>query len=331
MADTQADGTKGEEGAGATLPPTGPTDYGNLLEDALLGDGEGTKESIVDDDTDDLDDDNEEDDDQDEDEDDDGSDDATASADSDEDDSEPVVDPKLARWAERLIENPRRLSQIPGEQRTQVVALALERQKAMTEAAEREMARQAIPGLLQDAYKRGRNDASQELSSTADFRELEQLEEEDPAAFAELGKREPGKLRRFYQWKESGQAERETGITGELQADLNAAHRKMTPELRAWLEDQQRRQPGIYANTAAGAARFLRDVERASLELSQKQAREEAEARQKAEERKRAAEKRKQLPKPETTGANGRSKPLPTTVNDLIAVGWEQDLQKLKR
>lgn len=323
MTATQAKREQPAPGSIETAPEASPSDYGNLLEAAIIEAGsEKPAEELEDLDIDDTDEDEDEEESEDDADDDDDSDEIEASQ-----EAEPKDDP-IDQWAEKLRANPKRLSQIPIEQRQQVVARALTRTVEATQAEERELARNALPLLIAKVREEALKEFEATSKATSEFEEIQALEDDDPREFAEFAKdpKNASRMRRYYEYKESGRIEKETGIDADMRRELSEAQRHIeaNPEVLRRLQARAQRRADMYANTAAGAARLIRDVPLVLAEIEQEKAREDTTAQSTVARRKAAAEKRKSLPKPETGEARGRKQPLPTNVNDLIAVGWEK-------
>lgn len=312
VAVAEARGTQGNPGATATPDPAVQSDsLVDILTDAFVSESQGEEEpedEILDDD---LPEDEEASEEPDEEEDA-----AAASA------TDSQEDPKLTRWADALRQNPKRLTQIPNEQRVAAIDLALKRTVEATVAEWQGEAEKHIPNLIQQAYEKGFNEGSTQGRDAATFRELEALEEEDPQAFLEITRNDPAKARRFYEWKETGKVEQETGVNAELRREVDAMKASLTPEATAILRENAQKNPGIYRFDAAGSARFLRDAQAALHQSANEKTRKELEARAEAERRKKAAEARKKLPKPESDDRTGKPPVSGGSVTDLITAGW---------
>lgn len=314
MAVAEARGTQGSTGASATPAPAVQSDsLDDILTDAFVGESQGEEEpedeeSLLDEalpEDEEVTEEPEEEDDA-----------AAASV------ATPEEDPKLTRWADALRQNPKRLTQIPNEHRVAAIDLALKRVHEATVAEWQGEAEKHIPNLIQQAYEKGYNEGSTQGRDAATFRELEALEEEDPQAFLEITRNDPAKARRFYEWKETGKVEQETGVNAELRREVDAMKATLTPEATAILRENAQRNPGIYRFDAAGSARFLRDAQAALHQSANEKTRKELEARAEAERRKKAAEARKRLPKPESDDRSGKPAVTSGSVSDLISAGW---------
>lgn len=325
MTVAQAKGTQGKADAVADARPAVQSDaIGDILADAILQESQGTQEPIEEeilDDPEDTEDEEEHDEEE-------------ASEDEDTDDSEEDAgssdteepDPKLVRWADGLRQNPKRLTQIPQEQRVEAIALALQRASAAAVQEWQQAGEETFPKLLQQAYQKGYEEARQSVESASEFTAMETMEEEDPQAFYDLIRKDRAKARRYFQWKETGETERETGVNSELRSEVESMRERVkgNPVALGFLQENLKGNPNLYQFDAVGSARFLRDAQAALDRAEREAAQKEQEARAEAQRRQRAAEKRKSLPKPDSEHGKHRPPQPVGSVSDLIAAGWAE-------